>query len=855
MKKIIILMSLVLHFGPCALADDFEFNASVDSNKVFINSAFNLSLTFSGSQDLPAPDLKQIEGFDWRYIGPATRISIINGARSSSITHNYILTPIKTGSLIIPGFEVEYKGKVYVSEPINMDVSEPQAGHQGFADEGQALPDGNDHDKRVFLILDAAKEAVYAGEKLPVTISLYINNLAVRDIAYPQYAHDGFLMDKWSKPSQYTKLANGISYNVVAFETFLYSLYPGRFTIGPAEIACNLVYKKSAGRKSMSFFTSDPFEDFFTGYEARPASFKSNEFAVEVMPLPDEGRPGDFSGAVGEFAMSVKASPHRVNAGDPITLTIEIQGSGNFDTVIAPLLEKEDGFKKYEPEVSQSFSKKVFQQVIIPISDSVKEIPAFTFSFFDPALKAYKTIKSLPIPIEVMPNPEGRERLIVSSPDIDRNRDADQIEALGKDIVYIKEGLGLLRPAGRPFCLRGLFFVILFIPFVLVPSALIIKRRYERFNSDAGYARKCRAHKIALKNIKEMDNAMAKGDGDRFFQYAIRGLKQYLGDKFHLPSAGITGDIVPSLRKEAIPDDIIREIEEFFNICDMARYAPLKARTKDMEKPYKLFRSIVGKLERSLRMNAKYILITFFLLSLSACACAADFTEERKLYVKSNVDYARGDYEKAVSGYKEILNKGLESGALYYNLGNAYFKNNDLGRAIANYLLALKLMPRDHDLMSNIEYARSLVKNNIRPPHRGPLMNQVFRLSSKLTLDAAAYIFIFLYYLFALAVLALVFKTRGKRFLICLVWASGVLLTIFSFVFYCNLKQNYLDKKAVVVNQGLEARFEPFDTATVYFLLDTGQEVSIVDHGQGWIRVKRPDGRQGWVKKDGIEKV
>ncbi|MFA5370180.1 MAG: BatD family protein [Candidatus Omnitrophota bacterium] len=591
----------------CALADDFELRASVDSNKAIVGSAFNLSLTFSGTRDLPVPDLKRIEGFDWRYAGPATRISIINGARSSSITHNYILTPLKAGSFAIPGFEVEYKGKIYISEPINMDVSQYGPVQESCAPGDQGQSEKNGFDKRIFLILQPGKRQVYTGEKFPVSILLYVNNVAVRDIQYPKYVHEGFLSGKFSEPSQYTRVANGLNYNVVEFNTDIYGLYPGRFTLGPAEIACNLVYKKATGRRNAPFFggsifNTDAFEDLFGGYESRPSSFKTEGFDIEVIPLPAEGRPDGFSGAVGRFTMSAKVSSQQVNAGDPITLTVEIEGSGNFDTVLMPDLGKDSGFKRYEPEVSQASSRKCFQQVIIPVSDSVKEIPAVSFSYFDPAVKMYKVVTQPAIPVEVVPLREDpARRPTVSSAGTADSRDSGHIEALGRDIVYIKEGPGLLRPAKKPFCFHSLFFAAVFVPFILVLSTLIIKRRRARLDSDIKYARKCRAYKIALKNIKELRNAIAKGSRDRFFERAIKALKEYLGDKFHLPAAGMTKDIVSNLRRDGVADDIIKEIEEFFNICDMARYAPLKAQTKEMTRPYELFKSIVDKLERSVR--------------------------------------------------------------------------------------------------------------------------------------------------------------------------------------------------------------------------------------------------------------
>jgi hypothetical protein len=608
MKKriLVITMAIFILSGTCldSAAGEFDLQAVVDRNKAEIDSPFNLSLIFSGAQDLDAPHLGDIEGFSWRHTGSSTRISVINGRRSSSISHNYVFIPLKTGILEIPVIKVRYRGKVYETIPISMEISDKGSYQRGAISASQDPEEIKSQDERIFLVINAGKRKAYAGEYIPVSISLYINNLAVRDIQYPQFAHKGFFMDKFSEPVQYNRVIDGINYDVVEFKVNAYGLVPGKLILGPAEIGCSLVYRRNPDKAIPSFFgrgifNSDIFENFFGTYESEPVKIESRGFPIEILALPAGGRPRDFTGAVGDYAMLVKASPCEVNVGDPITLTIEIQGSGNLDTVMMPELVHEGSFRVYEPEVTQTEGKKIFQQIIMPLNDNIKEIPPVTFSFFDPGQGEYRTVTAGQIPIRVLALPEGQGFKIVSSAEMRAEDDVNDAEALGRDIVYIKESPGPLRDAIQPFCTSKLFFILLFLPPAMILADILLKRRHDRFTLDIGYARRCRALKTASKSLKKLKGIMHKGDKEVFFEHTIKTLKQYLGDRFCLSAGGITKDIVIELKGKGIDDGVIKGVEEIFNACDIARYAPSDIKTGAMPSVYNLLRSTINKMEKA----------------------------------------------------------------------------------------------------------------------------------------------------------------------------------------------------------------------------------------------------------------
>ncbi|MCK5595571.1 protein BatD, partial [bacterium] len=401
-KKFLINLILILLISGKLLAGDISFQASVDRNKVSLGSAVNLNLAFYGTQHMPAPKLSEIDGFQSRYQGPSTRMSIVNGKVSNSITHIYTLIPLRVGKFKIGPLSFKYKKKTYASKQITIEVVEGNVseseGTQYLSGEASELGDN------ILLRMYVSKKDVYLNQIIPLTIKLYVSKLAVRDIEYPKFSHNGFSVDKFAKPSQYREVLNGKEYEVIEFKTNVFGTKTSELVLGPAQIKCNLLVNRRRQRNSSLF------ENFFGGREVYPLSLKSEEVHIIVKDLPAEGRPEDFSCAVGNFTFDLKAEPKEVNIGDPITLKMIIKGSGNFNTVTCPKLDLQKGFKIYDPEVKQEDGTKIFEQILMPDTDAVKEIPKITFSYFDPDENRYRNISRGPVPIKATKS-KGREGL------------------------------------------------------------------------------------------------------------------------------------------------------------------------------------------------------------------------------------------------------------------------------------------------------------------------------------------------------------------------------------------------------------------------------------------------------------
>ncbi|MHB8155286.1 MAG: BatD family protein, partial [Candidatus Omnitrophota bacterium] len=219
--KIFIILTLLLYTH--VLAKEINFEATVDRNKVGLGQSLQLNLTFDGSQNLPILELSTIEGFQVRYLGPSTRMSIINGQTASSVTYIYTLLPTKVGAFRIGPFRFEHNGSTYNSNTINIEVLESIG-----QTENQATPEGplqtKDLNERIFLTLQLKKNKVYLNELIPVTIKLFVNKLGVRDIQFPQFNHDGFSVGEYGAPKQYQEVAGGINYEIIEFQTTIFGL-------------------------------------------------------------------------------------------------------------------------------------------------------------------------------------------------------------------------------------------------------------------------------------------------------------------------------------------------------------------------------------------------------------------------------------------------------------------------------------------------------------------------------------------------------------------------------------------------------------------------------------------------------
>lgn len=584
-------------------AAEAKFEVSLDKDQIALGEAAQLGLSFYGTQSMPAPDIGNIDGLEIRYLGPSTMMTVINGQVSSSITHMYRVTPLKIGKFQLGPFNFKYKNTDYASNMVFLSVSEERIAPKAPA--ATPVVEKLNLEDRLFVVLDVGKTSAFVNELIPIKVKLYVSKLNVSDIQLPSFSQEGFSKIEFKEPKQYRETLNGGMYDVLEFSTMIFGTRPGEYRIGPARIKCNLVVaKKSSPQSQMdemmgsgSSARDSFFEGFYTHYEKEPAELKSQDVKLAVLPLPAKDRPKDFSGAVGDYQFIYNASSTKVKAGDPISVKMAINGTGNFNTVLMPRIDNITGFKVYEPDVKTEENSKEFIQVFIPDSDLVTQIPQATFNYFDPNKKEYKVIAQGPIQIQVEKSKEEAPSRVVgplATPAVQRTEETE-----GRDIIYIKEAPGRWLPINRQVFKGRPFIAFTILPLLFLVSLYIVQSRKERFARDTAYASRLRAFKTARTGLKLLKYQVKSAGSKEFYETVFKTLQEYLGNRLLIPPAGITFDVVNQiLVSKGIDLDIIRKVKSLFIVCDEARYAFRNIDSYKMHDDLKELEDIMKYLER-----------------------------------------------------------------------------------------------------------------------------------------------------------------------------------------------------------------------------------------------------------------
>lgn len=221
-------------------------------------------------------------------------------------------------------------------------------------------------------------------------------------------------------------------------------------------------------------------------------------------------------------------------------------------------------------------------------------------------------------------------------------------------------------------------------------------------------------------------------------------------------------------------------------------------------------------------------------------------------FYKGNTHYENGRYDEAIKEYTRLLDQGLESGSLYYNLGNSFFKKGELGKAILSFERAKRLIPNDSDLRANHRYALSTVHQG-ESSEEVSMVQRVLNLYERFTIDGLTMLLSLLYIAFVLVLLIRILYPNARRFsLIAIAVVALLLLPGFVSLFY---QVSLLEKEAVIVSEHAEAQFEPIEHATTHFTLYEGMKVTIIQSKADWLKVRRPDGKTGWIRSAHAVKI
>lgn len=602
MKKAFTYILLIFSLFGISFAQ--EFTASVNETTVADNERFQVSFTFSGKSinNLSKFTPPSFENF-LLLSGPnqSTSIQIINGAQSASLTYNYIIQARGVGTFTIGSASIEQEGNTYRTEPIKITVvkgaDKPKQQSQQ-RDDSQISVDEIAKNLYIRAIVDKSK--AYKGEQITVTYKLYTrlsiaSQMGVNKL--PQY--QGFWAEELETSPNInftTEVINGKQFRVgVLKRVALFPTQTGTLEVTPFELTVPIQIQKQRSGKSI---WDDFFGDPFGRTEIYEFNAKSNTVKVEVENLP-AGQPDSFKGAVGEYSFNASLNKTETKSNEPLTLNINISGTGNIKLLEMPEVNLPNGFEKYEPKVNEQVNRKgkvsgskSGEYLFVPRVVGLREIPPIEFSYFDPSKKKYITLKSEAFKIDIKPADKTVSTEIVGKEDI---------RQLGDDIRFLKTNFSDIRKKEKYFINSTGFLIAGVVPFIL--SFIIIgwKRRYDKIHGNVVLLRYQKAQKIAKNRLKTVKKLMDSKNHKEFYTELSTALFGYLEDKLHIPKSEFTIErAADELRKRNITEELITALKAGAEKCEFVRFAPGAEKSAAMQEMYDGIADVIINLEKNI---------------------------------------------------------------------------------------------------------------------------------------------------------------------------------------------------------------------------------------------------------------
>ncbi len=792
------------------------------------------------------------------YTSSESSFQMVNGhtSSSSSITYTYTLYAAKSGVYNIPAAHARVGGKQISSRPAKVTVV---GSAQGRGNNSPKMHEDDNYPphmkvagsvisgRDLFIKVSANKRKVYEQEPILLTYKVYtLVDLTQLEGKMPELT--GFHTQEIPLPQQksfHIERVNGKPYRTVTWSQYV--MYPQM--TGKMEIP-SITFKGIVVQQNRSV---DPFEAFFnggSGYVEVKRNIVAPSIKIDVLPLPH--KPANFSGGVGKFNISAQLNKNELKAGDPLSLRIVVGGIGNLKLIKQPVVNFPKDWDKYDPKLTDKTKltsnglegNMIYDILAVPRNQGHYTIPPVELTYYDTSLNQYKTIKTQSFEIEVAKGDGSRSSVV------DYSKDQP------KDIKDIKKGEAELHSVDNFFFGSVGYLMSLLIPFAAFVALLVIFRNRAIDNADLVKMKGKKANKIATKRLRQANKLMLAGKTNEFYDEVLRALWGYVGDKLNMPAEKLSREnISEKLQSHNVDDNTISKFLSAIDDCEMMRFAPGDPEG-NMNKTFESAMTAIMEIENVMKKKSNkakvsgfsFVLMILMLMPLSANAIT-----------KQNADdeYAKGNYQQAIKDYQEILKAGVSS-EIYYNLGNAYYRTDNITQALLAYERALQLSPGDNEIRFNLQYARSKTIDKITPETEmffvtwyNSLVNftSVDRWANTAIVSIVMALLLILVFLFAPQMWA-----RKSGF-----YGSAVFLLLFAFANLFAFQQKHeLETKqgAIVIAPTVNVKKTPAASGTDVFVIHEGTRVDITDRGmKQWRGIKLADGREGWLKTSQIEEI
>ena len=796
------------------------------------------------------------------YTSSQSSYQMINGhtSSSSSVTITYTLYAAKNGSFTIGASHALVGGKRLSSRPVKIQVS----GHAQRTNGAPNMHGQNSYDQPhmrsagsaisgsdLFIKVSASKKRVHEQEPILLTYKVYTQvDLTQLEGKMPDLK--GFHTQEVPLPQQktfHTETVNGRPYKCVTWSQYV--MYPQM--TGRLEIP-SITFKGIVVQQNRNV---DPMEAFFnggSGYVEVKKDIKAPGITLQVDPLPQ--RPANFSGGVGKFNISASLDKKEVKAGEPITLRVVVGGIGNLKLLKQPVVNFPKDFDKYDAKVTDKTrltangveGNMVYDFLAVPRNQGSYTIPSVELTYYDTSKNAYKTIKTQPFKVEVEKG-DGT------------SAESEDFASQDKDIHTIKLGKAEQHKADEMFFGSFGYWISLLMPLIAFVVLLIVFRRRAIENADIVKKRSNRAGKIATKRLRLANKLMLQGKQGEFYDEVMRALWGYMSYKLNMPAEKLNRDnIRETLGRHFVDDATIEKFTTALDECEFERYAPGDA-AGNMNRTFESAMTAIMDIENAIneaRKNQKKHPAGYsFVWLLLAMICFGGTSAKAVTKNNADTEYQKGNYQQAIRDYEEILKNG-ESAEIYFNLGNAYYRTDNITKAVLNYERARLLSPGDDDINFNLQFARSKTIDKITPQSEMFFVTWYKSLVNFTSVDNWAKTGILCIVMALLLVLLYLF---GPQLMLRKIGFFGGLaffvIFLLSNLFAFQQKQA-LDNRtgAIIISPSVNIKKTPAKNSADQFVLHEGTRVDIIDKGMtDWRCIRVGDGREGWIETKAIEEI
>ena len=426
------------------------------------------------------------------------------------------------------------------------------------------------------------KKTPYINEQVVYTFKLFRKTEARNLNLSMPYDESFFRKENLGKAKRYSRVINGIAYDVDEVSIALFPIKIGESTIPPSMMELDLIHRAQTNRRRDPFarFFNDPFFGGVTQNKHKILSTKS--IKVNTQSLPKKGKPSGFKNLVGQFSMTATVGKESFDAGDTTTLTFTVSGIGNVMDVSLTDLNLGDQFKIYpdQPIFTKSIhgnqigGEKIFKFALVPFTTGRQTISSISLNYFDPDKNEYNTISTNPISLTIKPG-TGTENLnLVQSKTAPTQQNGSTVSILARDLLpihtHVEDFERIVFDKNR----RIMYMVGILFPTLIYLLAAGYIRYNHKMNEDMSYSRRQVAHRKAMKKLDQL--SVSNPEPKDFVRELSQIIREYIGDKLNLQGTAFTSkEVGEKLNKNTFADDKIFAIKKLLEKIESMQYMPV----------------------------------------------------------------------------------------------------------------------------------------------------------------------------------------------------------------------------------------------------------------------------------------